>query len=74
MKSDSFICETKSMHNACLSAEWFQRIVKIILSVHNMWGIQKQPSRGVFLGKGVLKDEANLQENTFKNTSEGLLQ
>ena len=55
MKSDSFICETKSMHNACLSAEWFQRIVKIILSVHNMWDIQKQPSRGVFLGKGVLR-------------------
>ena len=55
MKSDSFICETESMHNACLSAEWFQRIVKIILSVHNMWGIQKQPSRGVFLGKGVLR-------------------
>ena len=35
---------------------------------------KRQPSRGVFLGKGVLKDEANLQENTFKNTSEGLLQ
>ena len=44
--------------NRCImhvSAEWLQRIVKIILSVHNMWDIQKQPSRGVFLGNGVLR-------------------
>ena len=44
--------------NRCImhvSAEWFQRIVKIIRSVHNMWDFQKLPSRGVFLGKGVLR-------------------